>query len=120
MNSLFLSFALAPFIYYASIDNLYHFRLRRVSLTEHLLHLLLFFILIGSIRGAYQGKMTPWLFGIALYALVGSLDEFIFHRNLPQKESEVHAKEHWSFFIFVVAVYVNYHWSSLKAVYQSL
>ena len=39
VRSILLTVALLPYLYYGTKDNLYHFRGRRVSLVEHVLHL---------------------------------------------------------------------------------
>jgi hypothetical protein len=38
MRALVLVFSFVPFVYYAAKDTAFHFRGRKVSLTEHILH----------------------------------------------------------------------------------
>ena len=41
--------------------------------------------------------------GLVLFLVARSLDEWIFHRNIPAREAEMHAKTHFAFLGFVVA-----------------
>jgi phosphatidylglycerophosphate synthase len=95
-----------PFVYYATKDNLFHFRGRKVSLTEHLLHLTIGVALVIVVTHAVLGNMTVMMIGLLFFAVAGALDEYIWHRGLPDVESDLHAKEHLALLIFIVVALV--------------
>jgi len=95
-----------PFLYYATKDNLFHFRGRRVSLAEHLLHLAIGITLAIVVAQAVAGNLTVMLIGLLLFVVAGGLDEYIWHRGLPEEESDLHAKEHLALLIFIVVTLV--------------
>jgi hypothetical protein len=98
--------AFLPFLYYASKDNLYHFRGRRVSLAEHLLHAAIGVALLIVVSHAMMGNSGVMLLGLLFFVVAGGLDEYVWHRNIPEVESDLHAKEHLALLIFVVATLV--------------
>lgn len=91
-----------PFLYYASKDTLFHFRGRRVSLTEHVLHLAIGLTLIVVVTSAVLGNFGLMLIGLLLFGLAGGIDEYLWHRGIPAEESDLHAKEHLALLLFVV------------------
>lgn len=102
-----LAIALLPFVHFAIRDNVYHFRLRRVSRAEHLLHLLIGLSLAVVIGNAFLGRLSLLAFGLVLFTLGGALDEYVYHRELPAAESDVHAKQHLALLIFVIAAFAS-------------
>jgi hypothetical protein len=38
-------------------------------------------------------------------AVLGTLDEMVFHRGIPVEEHDLHAKEHFSLLLFVSAAF---------------
>lgn len=98
-----------PFLYYATRDNLFHFRGRRVSLAEHLLHLAIGLALAIVLMQAVFGNLAFMTIGLLFFVMAGGLDEYIWHRGLPEEESDLHAKEHLALLIFIVATLVA-HW----------
>ena len=48
--------ALLPYVYYGVRDNIYHFVGRRVSIPEHLLHVVIGCVLIVAIAHGYRGN----------------------------------------------------------------
>lgn len=97
---LFVSFL--PFLYYAGRDTMFHFRGRKVSVAEHAIHAAIGVSLVVIVSNAIVGRYVAMLAGLALFAIVGALDEFIWHRGLPEVESDLHAKEHLALFLFLV------------------
>ncbi len=98
-----------PFLYYATKDNLFHFRGRQVSLAEHLLHLAIGIALAIVVVQAVAGTLTVMVFALMFFVVAGGLDEYIWHRGLPEEESDLHAKEHLALLIFIVVTLVV-HW----------
>lgn len=98
---LVLAVSLLPFLYFAVRDQVLHVTARRVSLAEHVLHLLLGLILAGVIVRAFLFREKTVALGVLAFAAAGSIDEFVFHRGLPAEEHDTHAKEHFALFLFV-------------------
>jgi hypothetical protein len=97
-----LSIFLLPYLYYGTKDNIYHFVGRKVSLVEHLVHLFIGITLFAAIAQAYQARAIAFVIGIAIFLIAGAIDEYIYHRHLPEHESDLHAKGHLALLIFVV------------------
>jgi len=111
---------LLPYLYYGGKDHMYHFTGRRVPAVEHLLHLLIGMTVIAGIFNAYRGATVHFLAAICLFLLVGAIDEYVYHRRLPQDESELHAKGHLALLIFVVGTLAttwlgSHHWQLSNA-----
>ena len=102
VRSIILTVALLPYLYYGRKDNLYHFRGRRVSLVEHVLHLGVGITIVGAIACAYRGRMSAMVAGLLLFLVAGATDEFVYHRGLPEHETDLHAKGHMALLLFVV------------------
>ena len=102
MRAAILSLSFLPFVYYAVKDNAFHFRGRKVSLTEHLLHAAIGLVLLILFWHALMGHHLIVLCALILFALAGAVDEYIFHRGIPAEESDLHAKEHLALLIFIV------------------
>jgi hypothetical protein len=110
-----LTCLLLPYLYYGYQDNVFHFRGRKVSLSEHLLHLAIGITVATAIGNAFAGQWTIMLVGLVLFMVAGAVDEYVFHHGLPELESDLHAKEHLGLMIFVVAAMVtewldNHNW----------
>ena len=91
-----------PFIHYGIKDNSFHFHGRKVTAWEHLLH-----IGIGMCQAiifiqALRSDFILMFAAMILLLAAGGMDEYIFHRDLPAVESDLHAKQHFALFIFVI------------------
>lgn len=113
IRSLILTLALIPYLYYGTKDNLYHFRGRRVPPVEHLLHLGVGVTMVGAIANAYRGRVAAMIAGLLLFLVVGAIDEFVYHRGLPEHETDLHAKGHMALLLFVI-VSVATQWSAAQ------
>jgi hypothetical protein len=96
-----LGASLLPFLYFAGRDQVLHFSARRVPLAETIVHFFLGAILIVLIARAFLFQQWFVTIGFLIFAVFGLIDEFVFHRGLPASESDVHAKEHFTLFVFV-------------------
>ena len=107
LSTIFMGLALVPFLVFAYRDNVLHFRARKVSMVEHALHLGLGFVLFFLIGSAFMGRMGRMLVGLGLFAVIGAIDEFGFHRAdaIPREEHDVHAKQHFALFVFVCVAF---------------
>lgn len=94
---------LAPFLYYAIQDQLLHVSARRVSLVENLVHLVIGLVLFVAIASAFRFDLPMLAGSAALFVSVGAVDEYLFHRQIPERESDVHAKEHFAMLTFFIA-----------------
>src|SRR6185295_16456197 len=103
MRAAILSLSFVPFIYYGIKDSIFHFRGRKVSLTEHLLHAAIGIILVILFTHALMAHHLIVLGALLLFVVAGGVDEYIFHRDIPAEESDLHAKEHLALLIFLVA-----------------
>lgn len=117
MSTLIFIFALLPYLYFSFLDNSYHLKLRTVRLPEHLIHFFIFISVSTVIYNAFTLQFVKFYIALGFYVLFGSLDEFLFHKNLPEKESDVHAKAHWSGLIFISVVILTQHWDEIKTAY---
>jgi hypothetical protein len=104
-----LGLALLPFLYFATRDQILHFTARRVSIAENVLHLALGIVLALVIARAFLFRERAVALGVLAFAALGSLDEYVFHRDLPAAEHDVHAKEHFALFVFVAVFGVLIH-----------
>lgn len=95
--------AFLPFLYYAVRDARFHFVGRKVSFAEHVIHLAIGFSLAIVLIQAVMGNSGIMLVGLLLLVVAGGADEYIWHRGLPEAETDLHAKEHLALLIFVVA-----------------
>jgi hypothetical protein len=93
-----------PYVYFGVRDVLHHQAHRTVTFTERLLHVTLSVMLTIIIPHAYLGHFDVVIPGVVLFVLARALDEFVFHRGLAEAETDLHAKTHFGFLIFVVGV----------------
>lgn len=96
-----LAAALLPFLYFAGRDLRLHLTARRVSLAENVLHLALALPLAAALALAFQFRVREAALAMAVFAIFGSADEYVFHRGIPAEEHDVHAKEHYALFVFL-------------------
>jgi hypothetical protein len=109
MRIAFIIALFAPFAFFGLKDNSFHFRGRRVSVTEHVLHLGIGMTQVMMLVQAIKGNFVLLFIALGLMAIAGSVDEYVFHRDLPPEESDLHAKQHFALFVFVVgAMIVTY------------
>jgi hypothetical protein len=102
MRAVILCFSFLPFLYYGAKDTAFHFRGRKVSLTEHLLHAAIGMVLVIMFTHALMAHHLVMVGALVLFAVAGGVDEYIFHRDIPAEESDLHAKEHLALLIFIV------------------
>lgn len=89
------------FGWYAVKDGRFHVVGRGVPRIEQALHGALGLSQLALIVSGLVGSLS-WTAGSALVvALLGALDEYIFHRAIPGAEADLHAKAHLALFIFV-------------------
>jgi hypothetical protein len=103
MRAAIVLIAFLPFLYYALRDARFHFVGRKVTFAEHVIHLAIGFALAIVLIQAVMGNSGIMLVGLLLLVVAGSADEYIWHRGLPEAETDLHAKEHLALLIFVVA-----------------
>jgi hypothetical protein len=102
MRAVLLVLALIPYLYYGGRDAVFHFVGRRVSVVEHLLHLVIGCMLVAAVAQAFRGNQGRMLVALGLFLVAGALDEYVYHRGLPEAETDLHAKGHMALLIFVV------------------
>jgi hypothetical protein len=110
---LILSLALLPYLYYGTKDNVFHFRGRKVTAVEHLLHLAIGITLAGAIYHAYGGRIVNMVGCMLMFLVSGGIDEYVFHRRLPEHESDLHAKGHMALLLFVM-VAISTQWLAAR------
>lgn len=101
MRMVVLSLAFLPFAYYAARDQAFHLKGRRVSLSENLLHIAIGITIVGMVKGVLLEETTVMLVGLATFLATGALDEYVYHRDIPGEESDLHAKEHFALFAWL-------------------
>ena len=101
MRETLIVVAFLPFLYYATLDGIFHFRGRRVSLSEHVIHVVIGLSLALVFTAAVMANQPVMLGSLVAFLVSGGLDEFVWHRDLPAHESELQAKEHLSLLIFL-------------------
>ena len=102
MRAAILAFSFLPFLYYGAKDTAFHFRGRKVSVTEHILHAAIGLVLVVLFTHAVRGDHWIVVAALVIFAAAGAMDEYNFHRGIPAEESDLHAKEHLSLLIFIV------------------
>ena len=102
MRAAILVLSFVPFLYYGGKDTVFHLRGRKVSVTEHILHAAIGLVLLILFTHALMGHHLVVLGSLVLFAVAGGIDEYIFHRDIPAEESDLHAKEHLALLIFIV------------------
>ena len=115
MRIALITLFLLPYLYYGGKDQVFHFVGRKVSLIEHVLHLFIGFLIAAAIVSAYRARTIAFVAGVAAFLIFGALDEYVYHRGLPEHESDLHAKGHMALAIFIVvtlaAIWLeNHHW----------
>ena len=94
--------ALAPFLFFAVRDQVLHLTIRRVPVLENVIHAALAILLTFVIARSFQFDTRGVIFGAIAFVVTGALDEYIYHRRIPEQESDVHAKEHFALLGFIV------------------
>ena len=121
MRAAILSISFLPFLYYGAKDTVFHFRGRKVSRIEHLLHAAIGVVLATMFWHALIAHHLIVLGALVLFVVAGGVDEYIFHRGIPAEESDLHAKEHLALLSFIVVSLATdwlerNHWSVPDAV----
>lgn len=101
MREAALAALLVPYVYFGGKDAVFHFRGRRVSPVEHILHLAIGVGAVAVVAAIFKGRGEVLPSSLALLLVGGALDEFVFHKELPEPESDLHAKSHWGLLVFV-------------------
>jgi hypothetical protein len=96
--------AFLPFVVYATRDQIFHLRGRKVSVSENLLHFGLGITLATLFTQALKGNHAMMVGALVLFAVAGGVDEYVYHRGIPGEESDLHAKEHLALMIFLITV----------------
>jgi len=96
-----LALSLVPFAWFAARDQLLHFTIRRVSITENVIHALLALLLTMVIALGALFRVRSFAFALLAFVACGAVDEYVFHRGIPAAEHDVHAKEHFALLLFV-------------------
>jgi hypothetical protein len=65
------------------------------------LHLTIVLAVLTVVAHAIEGHRSVMLMGLVLFLIARAADEWGFHRQLPGDESDMHAKTHFAFLIFV-------------------
>lgn len=102
MRAAILVLSFLPFLYYGTKDNMFHFRGRKVSLTEHMIHAAIGVVLAIMFTHALMAHHLVVVGALVIFAVTGAVDEYIFHHDIPAEESDLHAKEHLALLIFIV------------------
>jgi len=102
MRAAILTVSFLPFLYYGTKDTMFHFRGRKVTRPEHLLHAVVGLALAIMFTHALKSHHLVVLGALLLFVVAGGVDEYIYHRNIPPEESDLHAKEHLALLIFIV------------------
>jgi hypothetical protein len=102
IRALILLLALLPFVVFAALDLVVHFTSRKPPLLEDLVHLGLGAGQVTLAMAAFRGDLARMAVGGLVVVLLGGVDEFVFHRALPPRESDLHAKGHFALFAFLV------------------
>jgi hypothetical protein len=102
MRAAILTVSFLPFLYYGTKDTIFHFRGRKVSRLEHLLHAVVGLALAIMFTHALKSHHLVVLGALLLFVVAGGVDEYIYHRDIPAEESDLHAKEHLALLIFIV------------------
>jgi hypothetical protein len=102
MRAAILVLSFLPFLYYGTRDTLFHFRGRKVSKSEHLIHAVIGVVLAILFSHALMAHHLIVLAALVLFVIVGGIDEYIYHRGIPGEESDLHAKEHLALLSFIV------------------
>lgn len=102
MRTTILVLAFLPFVYYAIHDQIFHLRGRKVSVAENLLHLALGISLAMLFTQALASHYASMLGALVMFGVLGAIDEYIYHRDIPGEESDLHAKEHLALMLFLI------------------
>ena len=69
-----------PFVYFGAKDMAFHFRGRKVSITEHVLHLGIGLTQAMLFVQALRGNVVLMFVALGMFLVTGSIDEYTFHR----------------------------------------
>ena len=105
MRALVLALTLAPYLILAVKDGAFHMgkkRLRDVSLAEHLIHFVIVAPLAWAISGVFNEDALACSVGLLGFIAPALADELIWHRKIPERETNIHAKEHLALLVFFI------------------
>ena len=104
MRAAVLTLGLLPYALFGASDLVFHARHRRVQGPERLAHATIGLALLTVVPQAYLGGRGLVLAGLVLFVTARAIDEYVFHRGLPQAESALHARTHLAFLLYVVTI----------------
>jgi hypothetical protein len=93
-----------PYAYFGLRDLWHHKQHRTVTLTEKLLHAVIGLSLAFIVPHAIAGHRSVVIPGLFLFLIARVTDEWVFHRGLDAAETDIHAKTHLGFLLFVVGL----------------
>jgi hypothetical protein len=96
-----LGAALLPFLWFALRDQLLHLRVRKVTAGENALHAVMFVLMMIIIGRAFLFQAGVVFAVLPLFLVFGGVDEYVFHRRIPEAEHDMHAKGHFALLCFV-------------------
>jgi hypothetical protein len=102
LHDLLLAVALAPYLWLAWKDNALHFKARKVPPLEHVTHVGVVLALVVGISAVFRRDIDHMLLGAAAFLPPALADEWLFHREIPAEEHDVHAKQHLMLFAFAI------------------
>jgi hypothetical protein len=100
LRSALLAIASLPFLYFAVRDLAFHWTGRRPGGVESAIHVLLGVAQGAFAAGAWRADARRMAAASLAVVLLGGMDEYAFHRDLPAAEADLHAKSHFAFFAF--------------------
>lgn len=93
-----------PYALHGLRDLWHHKQHRTVTLTERALHGVIGLSLAFIVPHAIAGHRNVVIPGLLLFLVARIMDEALFHRGLDAAESDIHAKTHLGFLLFVVGL----------------
>ena len=99
-----LTLFLLPYAWFGLRDNFYHAKHRHVPRAERLAHAAIVLALLTVVPQAYLGNSTLVIAGLVVFVAARAVDEYAFHRDLPARESALHARTHLAFLAYVVTI----------------
>ena len=104
MHNLVLAIAFAPYAFFAVKDGMLHVgkrKARAVTLPEHLVHVVIIVPLAWLVGGVFTRNIDIAALGLATFLAPALADELVWHRKLPDVETNAHAKGHLALLAFL-------------------
>ncbi|CAN5851033.1 hypothetical protein BH11VER1_BH11VER1_14930 [soil metagenome] len=106
LRAIVIALIMIPYAFFGIRDLIHHKVHRHVSWTERCLHFMIGLSLTIIVPHAIGGHRDVVIPGLFLFLIARVTDEWFFHRQLDAAESDIHAKTHLGFLIFVVGMLV--------------